>query len=114
MALGKAGGQIIRTAQPVRSPKGTATKLAIRPEEVKIEELAPGDVLPTGVNRLHATVESVTFLGAIVRVKAGLEDGQPLSIDLFNDRQLVLPREGETVKLVFPPDACWVSETVAA
>ncbi len=66
------------------------------------------------MNRLHATVESVTFLGAIVRVKAGLEGGQPLSIDLFNDRRLVLPKEGEPVKLAFPLDACWVSEGVAA
>ncbi len=42
LALGKAGGPIIRTALPVRSPKGTATKLAIRPEEVKIEDAGAG------------------------------------------------------------------------
>jgi putative spermidine/putrescine transport system ATP-binding protein len=117
LALGKAGGPVIRTAQQVKLPKGTATKLAVRPEELKIEELAPGEMAATSVNRLHATVQSVTFLGAIVRVKAalaGLDSGPLLSIDLFNDRRLVLPREGEPVKLVFPPDACWVSEAAAA
>jgi putative spermidine/putrescine transport system ATP-binding protein len=115
VALGKGGGPAIHTGQPVKLARGTATKLAIRPEELKIEELAPGELALASANRLSATVQSVTFLGAIVRVKAALAglDGQVLSVDLFNDRRLVLPREGEPVKLVFPPDACWVSDATA-
>ena len=117
LALGRAGGPVIRTAQPVKLPPGSATKLAVRPEELKIEELAVGELGSADINRLAATVQSVTFLGAIVRVKAalaGLESGPHLTIDLFNDRKLVLPREGEPITLVFPPDACWVSETATA
>ena len=57
-------------------------------------------------------MESVTFLGAIVRVKAavdGLTGGPLLAADLFNDRQLILPKAGEPVRLTFPFHACWVS-----
>ena len=61
-------------------------------------------------------MESVTFLGAIVRVKAAVDgaEGPSLAVDLFNDRQLVLPKPGEQVTLVFPPHACWVAEQVEA
>jgi len=117
VSLGKAGGPVVRTAQPIKLPSGSATKLAVRPEELKVEELAAGEIPSNGVNRLNATVQSVTFLGAIVRMRvalAALDAGPQLSVDLFNDRRLVLPRQGEQVNLVFPPDACWVSEASTA
>ena len=108
------GGQIIRTSLPIQAANGTAIRLAIRPEEIKVAlvgvEAAPG-------NRLSARVDSVTFLGAIVRVKAavdGLSGGPLLAVDLFNDRQLVLPKTGEQVTLAFPPHACWVSNEAKA
>jgi putative spermidine/putrescine transport system ATP-binding protein len=115
VALGRAGGQIIRTEQLIQAARGSAVTLAIRPQELKIEPLRnTGEVDAAGVNHLSAVLESVMFLGAIVRVKtalAGLDDGPLLSVDLFNDRQLVLPKAGEPVKLIFPPHACWISET---
>jgi putative spermidine/putrescine transport system ATP-binding protein len=113
------GSQIILTGQRIEAPNGTAARLAIRPEEIKLAaatavaagaEAAPG-------NRLSARVDNVTFLGAIVRVRAavdGLAEGPLLAVDLFNDRQLVLPVAGEQVTLVFPPHACWVAEQVEA
>ena len=68
-------------------------------------------------NRLSARVDSVMFLGAIVRVRAAVDghtEGPSLAVDLFNDRQLVLPKPGDQVTLVFPPHACWVAEQVEA
>ena len=113
VALGKDGGQVVRTHEPIQAARGTGVTLAVRPEEVKLEVLA-GDGDVSNANHVDAVLESITFLGAIVRVKtvlAGLEEGPLLSVDLFNDHQLVLPKVGEPVKLVFSPRACWVSET---
>jgi putative spermidine/putrescine transport system ATP-binding protein len=111
------GSQTILTGQPIRAANGTAARLAVRPEEIKIASttaVAAG-AAPTAGNRLSARVDSVTFLGAIVRVKAAVDaqgEAPALVVDLFNDRQLVLPKPGELVTLVFPPHACWVTEYV--
>jgi putative spermidine/putrescine transport system ATP-binding protein len=113
------GSQIILTGQRIEAANGTAARLAIRPEEIKIEaagaSAAGAETIPG--NRLSARVDNVTFLGAIVRVRAavdGLAEGPLLAVDLFNDRQLVLPKPGGQVILAFPPHACWVAEHVEA
>jgi putative spermidine/putrescine transport system ATP-binding protein len=112
------GSQIILTGQRIEAANGTAARLAIRPEEIKIEAAgatAAAEAIPG--NRLSARVDNVTFLGATVRVRAavdGLSEGPLLAVDLFNDRQLVLPKPGEPVTLLFPPHACWVAEQVGA
>ena len=111
VALGQGGAQTVRVAEPIRAADGAVVRLAIRPEEIKLA--ASGCAADADTNCLAATVESVTFLGAIVRVKAavdGFTGGPALSVDLFNDRQLVLPKPEERVTLTFPPHACWVSE----
>ena len=105
--------QVIQTGQLIQVANGTAARLAIRPEEIKIEPIGvPGSADTAATNHLSARVDNVTFLGAIVRVKAavdGLDGGPLLAVDLFNDRQLTLPKPGEAVRLVFPPHACWVA-----
>jgi putative spermidine/putrescine transport system ATP-binding protein len=114
VALGQSGGQTVRTLEPIQAASGSAVTLAIRPEEVKLVRLGAGAGDIRAANRLQGILESVTFLGAIVRLKtslAGLEEGPLLSVDLFNDHQLVLPKVGEPVNLVFSPHACWVSDT---
>jgi putative spermidine/putrescine transport system ATP-binding protein len=118
VALGGAGGQIVRMECSIEAANGSTVTLAIRPEELKIAPLrGAGGAEANGINHLDAVLDSVVFLGAIVRVKtsvAGFENGPLLSVDLFNDRQLTLPRAGEPVKLIFPPHACWISETASA
>jgi putative spermidine/putrescine transport system ATP-binding protein len=111
------GSHIIRTGQTIHAAKGADARLAIRPEELTIhplEEAATG-ADASEENHLQALVESVTFLGAIVRVKVSLDgvgdhDRVPkLSVDLFNERQLILPQVGQRVDLSFPQYACWLS-----
>jgi putative spermidine/putrescine transport system ATP-binding protein len=76
-------------------------RLAIRPEEIQI---GSGE----GRNALKARVESVMFLGAVVRLRVDLGGGILLSADLFNERSMTLPRAGDDIQISFPIDACWL------
>ncbi len=54
-------------------------------------------------------MESVTFLGSVVRIRVDI--GRAIvSLDLFNERQVELPKAGEQVTVNFPVDSCWVME----
>ena len=75
-------------------------RLAIRPEELQI---GAGD----GRNTLQGRVESVMFLGAVVRLRVDV-GGSLFSADLFNERNMSLPRAGDQVLISFPVHACWL------
>ncbi len=100
-ALGRlrVGLSEIRTTSLIESPEGAEVSLMMRPEEVTLDAEEE--------NVLDGMVESVTFLGSIVRVQVGVEGGR-LTADLFNERLLELPVAGETTQLSFPSHACWV------
>ena len=93
-------GQKLKIGQPTQIAYGKQARLALRPEELHIGKAE-------GSNELNGTVESVTFLGSIVRVRVDL-GGSLVSIDLFNERTLTLPKVGEQVAVNFPPHACWI------
>jgi putative spermidine/putrescine transport system ATP-binding protein len=100
-ALGRlrVGRSEIRTTSLIESPEGTEVSLMMRPEEVTLDAEEE--------NVLEGTVESVTFLGSIVRVQVGVEGGR-LTADLFNERLLEMPVTGEPTQVSFPSHACWV------
>ncbi len=93
-------GQTIRVASPIHFPNGTSVVMMLRPEELHLGE-------DGGENRLRGSVETVTFLGGVIRVRVGL-GGSGLTLDLLNERTLRLPKVGEQQTLSFPPHACWV------
>ena len=93
------GSRTLRTTSVVEVGAGQNVTLMIRPEELDIGTMEE--------NQLTGTVESVNFLGSIVRVKVEGEAG-PLNADLFNERLLELPKVGDTVTMSFPAHACWV------
>jgi putative spermidine/putrescine transport system ATP-binding protein len=74
--------------------------LAIRPEEI----LAGAK---NGNNNLHGKVLNVNYLGAIIRLGVDV-DGVKISIDIFNQRNMQIPREGEPFEFNFPVEACWL------
>ena len=100
-ALGRlrVGRSEIRTTSLIESPEGAEVSLMMRPEEVTLDAEEE--------NVLDGMVESVTFLGSIVRVQVGVEGGR-LTADLFNERLLELPVAGEATQVSFPSHACWV------
>lgn len=93
------GGQVIRAGR-FGSLNGKPVRLAVRPEE-----LNPGFV--EGVNNLSGRVESVTYLGSIVRIRIEVE-GHLLALDMFNERRLKIPAVGDLLPVHFPVDACWL------
>ena len=75
-------------------------RLAIRPEEL---QLGAGEER----NSLNGLVTSVMFLGAVVRLRVKVGD-VTLSTDLFNERNMTLPRTGDEILVSFPVHSCWL------
>jgi len=95
----KIGSQILRAGQ-YGHLNGKPVRLAVRPEE-----LNPGFI--EGANNLSGTVDTITYLGSIVRIRVDVE-GYPLSLDVFNERKMKMPVVGESFQVNFPVDACWL------
>jgi len=89
----------VRTTSGVESAPGTDVSLMMRPEELTLDDEAD--------NVLQGIVETVTFLGSIVRVQVAVDGGR-LVADLFNERLLRLPVAGDATQISFPAHACWV------
>ncbi|HUO46228.1 MAG TPA: TOBE domain-containing protein [Acidimicrobiia bacterium] len=94
-----AGNAILRTTSEVEGVSGDDVVLMVRPEELEMGEHEE--------NQISGVVESINFLGAIVRVRLETASGL-LTADLFNERLLKLPDVGDTVTMSFPAHACWV------
>ncbi len=93
-------GQPIWLAEPKNLSNGTAVKVAVRPEIFSLQS-------QEGFNELVGQVDSVMFLGSIVRVLVRVGSNR-FFFDLFNNPHLVPPRAGENVKVYFPKEACLV------
>ncbi len=96
--------QSVTLNQPIKASNGSSVKLALRPEELNL-----GQNGRATHSHLDGTLEEATFLGAIVRLRVRVENTIVLA-DLFNERQLTLPKTGEKITLNFPSHACWVLE----
>jgi putative spermidine/putrescine transport system ATP-binding protein len=92
------GSSVLRTTTEIEAGPGQQATLMVRPEELEIGDREE--------NQVKGIVESVNFLGAIVRVRVDTESGS-ITADLFNERLLELPKLGDTVTVCFPPHACW-------
>jgi putative spermidine/putrescine transport system ATP-binding protein len=95
-------GSPIRTSLQLSKPNGSTVRLMLRPEELH-------SGLNGGYNNLTGRVESVNFLGSTARVVISLGD-TAVAMDVFNERQLELPRVGQTHTVSFASHACWLLE----
>lgn len=93
-------GQEFTTGSPVPAG-GTTVVVMMRPEQMHMGE-------QKNENHLTGEVESVAFLGSVVRVHLKLGDSV-VTLDVLNRRDLRLPKVGEVMTVSFPPDACWVT-----
>jgi putative spermidine/putrescine transport system ATP-binding protein len=101
-AAGKLGldGQEFRTTSKVVPSADGSALVMLRPEELHLGA-------HEGANNLKGVVESVAFLGSVVRVHLKL-GGSTVTLDALNERNLKLPKVGETIVVSFPPHGCWV------
>jgi putative spermidine/putrescine transport system ATP-binding protein len=97
------GQELTTTRTLAPDDVGKKRLLALRPEAIMLE--APA----SGRNTLQATVEEVSFLGAVVRIRTRVKDAV-ISLDLFNDPNRVLPERGQPVALGFSHDNLLVLE----
>jgi len=92
--------QNLKTASAITHPDGATVTVMLRPEELRFGGEG-------GENRLTGKVELINYLGAIVRVTINLGDGA-VTLDVFNERNLALPKVGQQQTVSFPAHACWV------
>jgi putative spermidine/putrescine transport system ATP-binding protein len=93
------GDQQFKTNSPVK-PGTTDALVMLRPEELHMG-------MREGDNRLTGKVESVAFLGSVVRIHLKLGESV-VTLDALNERKLVLPKIGEDLTVSFQPHGCWV------
>jgi putative spermidine/putrescine transport system ATP-binding protein len=100
-----AGGRIVIDGQEIVASRGfegarvgDVRSVALRPEIVSVHEVA-GDG-----NRMQGTVEDVNFLGSIVRIRVRFEE-HAISLDTFNNPNLVLPQRGQRLTVTFSREA---------
>jgi putative spermidine/putrescine transport system ATP-binding protein len=96
----RVSGQEIVAARGVpRAKPGDACTVALRPEAAVLEGATP----VAGTNRLAGTIEEVSFLGSVVRVRVRLKDNA-ISLDMFNNPGAVPPKRGAPAVIVFAPE----------
>lgn len=93
-------GQEFTTGSPITSGDTTVVVM-MRPEQMHMGE-------QKDENHLTGKVQSVAFLGSVVRVHLKLGDSV-VTLDVLNRRDLRLPKVGEAMTVSFPPHACWVT-----
>jgi putative spermidine/putrescine transport system ATP-binding protein len=98
-------GQIITTRTDLaKHQNGDQVLVALRPEGLSIDK-----GVEQGLNQLKGTIDSVNFLGSVVRVKIQVGSNQIL-VDTFNHPHLQVPAAGTPTVVHFPPEACLVLE----
>jgi putative spermidine/putrescine transport system ATP-binding protein len=94
----RVGEQLLTTSHALDGlTPGQTCKLAIRPEAVVLGGITGGG------NTVQSTIEDVSFLGSIVRIRTRIGT-ETISLDVFNNPNQSLPQRGTTVTLGFSHD----------
>jgi putative spermidine/putrescine transport system ATP-binding protein len=100
-------GQEIVSARGVADAKaGEVRSVALRPESVMLTD--PGGER----NRINGTIEEVSFLGSVVRVRVRIKD-DVISLDTFNSPSVAPPERGKPVTVTFAHEDLLVLEGAA-
>jgi putative spermidine/putrescine transport system ATP-binding protein len=96
-------GQDIAAAKGLAgAQKGAAVAVALRPEAVTLASAARD-----GGNLLRGTIDEVSFLGSVVRVRVRFKDNA-VSLDTFNNPGAAPPSRGEAAAVAFSREALLV------
>ncbi|SKA32652.1 ABC transporter ATP-binding protein [Consotaella salsifontis] len=97
-------GQTVAVPGLAASPSAEQFTLALRPESVS---LSPR---PEATNRLNGTIEDVSFLGSVVRIRLRI-GGSTLLFDTFNNPASPPPPRGANATVHFAPGDLQVLES---
>jgi putative spermidine/putrescine transport system ATP-binding protein len=99
----RAGPSALRAAGPVGLAPGSAVRLLLRPEAVRVD---PPDAAPAGGgNHILARIAASVYQGAAIQLVLETPEGARLIADV-NGRRAVAP--GQTVALGFAPADAWL------
>ncbi|NNU80284.1 ABC transporter ATP-binding protein [Halovulum dunhuangense] len=87
-------GVEVALGRAVSAAQGARIDVALRPEVLSLDPREGCDV------RLPGTVEEVSFLGSVVRIRVALASGQ-VQLDAFNDTTRHPPRPGDACAVHF-------------
>jgi putative spermidine/putrescine transport system ATP-binding protein len=93
------GSEIVASRRAINANAGDACAVALRPEAAVLEN---GHDLGAGRNRLGGTIDEVSFLGSVVRIRVKI-DGDAISLDTFNNPSALPPQRGAPVVVSFTP-----------
>jgi putative spermidine/putrescine transport system ATP-binding protein len=97
-------GQEVVTGRAITdAPAGELRSVALRPEAVSLDDRG-GER-----NRLNGTIEEVSFLGSVVRIRVRFKDNF-VSLDTFNNPGAPPPERGQPVTVNFARDDLLVLE----
>jgi putative spermidine/putrescine transport system ATP-binding protein len=100
--------QDIRLDRAIPDAKpGDMRAVALRPEAVSLAEAGPDR------NAMRGTIEDVSFLGAIVRIRVRFKENV-VSLDTFNNSAAAPPERGQTATVSFAPADLQVLEGAEA
>jgi putative spermidine/putrescine transport system ATP-binding protein len=88
------GQEVVAGRGLVDAKAGDIRSVALRPEAVTLQDQG-GDR-----NKLSGTIEEVSFLGAVVRIRVRLKESA-ISLDTFNNPGAPPPQRGETTTVSF-------------
>jgi putative spermidine/putrescine transport system ATP-binding protein len=114
-------GQEVMTSKPVTHAKaGEACTVALRPEaatlyQSEMQEAATSSFAKDSEprNRMQGTIEEVSFLGSVVRVRVRFDE-HAISLDTFNNPSATPPARGSQVTVTFAHDDLLMLEGAAA
>jgi len=90
--------------------RGDARAVALRPEAVTLAA-AGGAANPagdrSGANTMRGTIDEVSFLGSVVRIRVRFQDNA-VSLDTFNNPGAAPPRRGDPATVAFAREALLV------
>src|SRR5215813_5471893 len=91
----------------VDAKAGEIRSVALRPEAVSLEDVNGAQ------NRMRGTIEEVSFLGAIVRIRVRFKENA-ISLDTFNDPGVTPPQRGQPATVGFGREDLLVLEGAEA
>jgi putative spermidine/putrescine transport system ATP-binding protein len=101
-------GQTILAARAIADAQvGENRSIALRPEAVTL------DAAGVGRNLMQGTIEEVSFLGSVVRIRVRFTENA-ISLDTFNNPSVPPPERGQSVKVSFTQTDVLVLERTPA